>query len=221
MGFIEESDVEKVKEELQRMKDPIKLVVFTQEFECVGCKENRELLEEVAGLSDKLSVEVYDFVKDKDVVDKYGVDKIPVTIILGPNDVDYGLRFFGIPAGYEFATLLDTVVWASRSDSGLEAGSRTRLKDVDTPLDVMVFVTPTCPYCPQAAKLAYRAAIENANITASVIEASEFPTLAQKYAVFGVPKVVISDVVEFTGALSEDAFISQILAAAEKLRGNG
>jgi len=221
MGFIDENDAKKVKEELQRMKDPIKLVVFTQEFECTSCKENRVLVEELADLSDKLSVEVRDFQKDRDAAKKYGIDKIPATVILGPGDVDYGLRFFGIPAGYELVSLLDTIVWASRSDSGLEAGSRTRLKGVDVPLDVMVFVTATCPYCPQMAKLAYKTAIENPNISASVIEAGAFQPLAMKYAVFGVPKVVISDVVEFTGALSEDAFISQLLDAAEKVKARG
>ena len=218
MGFIKDEDAKVIREELLRMKDPIKILFFTQEFECMYCREAKELLTDFAGLSDKLTLEVYDFVKDKEVADKYGIDKIPAIVVLGPEDVDYGIRFFGIPSGYEFTTLLEAVVWASRKDSGLDPGSRTLLKEVDVPLHIMVFVTLTCPYCPQAAQLAYKAAIEKPNITASVIEASEFPALAQKYAVFGVPKTVVSDVVEFVGAVGEDTFIHHLQEAAKKLK---
>lgn len=218
MAFLDERTAKQVKEELLRMKDPVKLLNFTQEIECMFCRETRELLQEVVNLSNKLSLDVYNFVLDKDKVEKYGIDKIPATVILGPNDTDYGIRFFGIPSGYEFNTLIESIVKASRQDSGLEPGSRTMLKKIDIPIDIKVFVTPTCPYCPKAAITAIQIAIEKPNISAHIIEATEFQPLALKYAVFGVPKVVIGDVVEFVGALPEEAFINQIQAAYEKLK---
>lgn len=219
MSFMDEHTVKHVKEELQRMKDPVKLVNFTQEIECMFCRETRELLQEFANLSDKLLLEVYNFQLDSEEVKKFGIDKIPATVILGPNNKDYGIRFFGIPSGYEFGALLEGIVKVSRGDSGLEPGSRTMLKKIDIPLQIMVFVTPTCPFCVGAATKAFQIAVEQPMISASVIEATEFQPLALKYAVFGTPKVVISDAVEFVGMLPEEAFINQIQAAYEKLKG--
>jgi len=218
MGLIDEHTAKHVKEELQRMKDPVKLVNFTQEMECIFCRETRGLLQELAPLSDKLSLEVYDFISDKEPVQKLGIDKIPATAILGANDKDYGLRFFGIPAGYEFRTLIEGIIKVSRGDSGLAPGSRTMLKKIDLPICIMVFVTPTCPYCSMVATTAFQIAVESPNISVSIIESSEFQPLALKYAVLGTPKVVISDVVEFVGVLPEEAFINQIQAAYEKLK---
>ncbi len=54
------------------------------------------------------------------------------------------------------------------------------------------------------------------HITADVVEASEFPDLAQRFNVSAVPKTVVNDRVEFTGALPEDRFLAQVLAAVSK-----
>ena len=80
-----------------------------------------------------------------------------------------------------------------------------------------MFVTPTCPYCPRAAIAGGRIALESPKVKTSVIEASEFPHLAQKYGVMGVPKVVISDAVEFVGALPEIAFVQYLLSTQERI----
>ena len=65
MGMLKESDRKTVAERLSGLSDPVKMVVFTQEMECMFCRETRELIEEVGDLSDKIVVEVYDFVADK------------------------------------------------------------------------------------------------------------------------------------------------------------
>jgi alkyl hydroperoxide reductase subunit AhpF len=96
----------------ERMVDPVKIVMFTQEVECKFCSETRQLAQELAALNDKLSVEVYDFVANADKAKEYKVEKIPALVIIGKKD--YGVRIYGIPYGYELQTLIGAVVNVSR-----------------------------------------------------------------------------------------------------------
>lgn len=211
MALLQEKTREDVKKQLAQLEKPVKIINFTQEFECQYCSETRQLLQEIFALSDKLSLEVYDFIKDKEQVEKYKVDKIPATIIVGERD--YGIRFYGIPAGYEFATLLQVILMVSRGDSGLSESSRKKLAELKNPLHIQVFVTPTCPYCPRAVYLAHQFAMESDKITADMVEATEFPHLSQKYGVMGVPKTIVNDKPAVEGALPESHYLDHILMA--------
>ncbi len=141
MGLIGEEDKLEIRGRLQEMVNPVKLVHFTQELNLEYGREARQLLEELAAMSEKLSLEVYNFLLDSEKVAAYAVDKVPATIVR--NAKDYGIRFFGLPAGYEFSALLDAVVAVSKGDSGLGAESREKLKKVAAPVRLEVFVTPT------------------------------------------------------------------------------
>ena len=141
MGLLQERDRKAVEKEFAKLQDPVKLINFTQETECQFCQQTRELMEEVASLSDKLSVEVYDFVKDKDKALQYNIDKIPATVIEGKKD--YGIRFFGIPSGYEFTTLMEDIISVSTGESGLSEKSKSLTQTIVTPIHIQVFVTPT------------------------------------------------------------------------------
>ncbi len=141
MAIIEEKDRKAIREKLNEMTSPVKIINFTQELECQYCRETRQLMEELAGLSDKLSLEVYNFQIDKNKAGEYKIDKIPATVLVGKKD--YGIRFYGIPAGYEFASLLESIIAASKDDSGLNDTTRQKLKSVTHPLHMQVFVTPT------------------------------------------------------------------------------
>jgi glutaredoxin-like protein len=126
---------------LADVKNPVTFKVFTQEFECQYCTETRELVSEVAALSPKLSVEVYDFVKDKAVADGLGIDKIPAVAIVGAKD--YGIRLYGIPAGYEFGTLIEDVRLVSEGESHLSAKTKEMVSKLKQPVHLQVFITPT------------------------------------------------------------------------------
>lgn len=206
-----------LEKEFKSLEGKVKLVVFTQEFECQYCGENRMLAEEVAAFSDKLSVEVYDFKADKEKVEKYRIDKIPAMVVEG--EKDYGIRFYGLPAGYEFSSLVEAIKMVSSGESGLSDYSKHALKRLNKPVRIQVFVTLTCPYCPLAVQLANKAAMESDLITSEMVEAAEFPHLANKYKVFAVPKVVINEDIQFEGALPEHAFVEQILKAMEGEKG--
>ncbi len=209
MGLLRESDIEEIRERLAGMPNPVKLVHFTQEQNLEYGREVRQLLEELTQLSDKLSLETFDFLNDKDKAGEYSVDKVPATVIR--NSKDYGIRFFGLPAGYEFSALLDGILRVSKGDSGLNPQSREKLAQLDQPLHLQVFTTPTCPNCPPAVRLAFQFAMENDKVRADGIEATEFPEIAERYSVFAVPRTIINGEAFVEGALPEDFFLDAIL----------
>jgi glutaredoxin-like protein len=141
MGLISDDDALEIRERLKGMIHPVKLVHFTQELNLEYGREAKQLLSELLALSDKLSLEVYNFLLDKDKVSEYAVDKVPATAVR--NGKDYGIRFYGLPAGYEFATLLDAIVSVSQGESGLKAENKEKLAKVSQPVHLQVFVTPT------------------------------------------------------------------------------
>lgn len=214
MSMIQERDRQEILKYFEELVHPVKIVNFTQAFECQYCRETRQLLEEVAALSDKISIEVYDLMKDKDQAQKYRVEKIPATVIMG--DKDYGIRLYGIPSGYEFTSILQDILMVSKRDSGLSAGSKQKLAAIQEPVHLQVFVTPTCPYCPQAVVTAHQIAFESDKVTADMVEATEFPQLAQRYQVMGVPKSVINETNFINGAVPEEHFVDHVLLSLEK-----
>ena len=141
MGLLGDSDVAEVRSILEEMTNPVKLVHFTQELNLQYGTETRQLLEEISQLSGKLSMEVHNYLIDKEKVAEYSIDKVPATVIR--NGKDYGIRFFGLPAGYEFSALLDGILRVAKGDSGLQAESREKLAKLSKPLHLEVFSTPT------------------------------------------------------------------------------
>ena len=213
MSLIPDDKKERLKNDFkEKLEGSVKIVMFTQELECRFCSDTRQLIQEVAVLNEKIAVEIYDFVADAQKAKEYGIDKIPALAIIG--DEDYGVRIYGIPYGYELQTLTEAVINVSRGRTDLSDGTKAILAEVKAPVHIQVFVTLTCPHCAAAAAVAHKLAIESNMIRADVIDASEFPTLAQKYTVIGVPKVVINEKVEFVGAFSEDLFAEHVLLGA-------
>lgn len=215
MSLLKEKDRQHLLKEFAALQQPIKLLVFTQEVECQYCRETRLIAEEVASLSDKITLEIYDFVADREMVEHYGIDKIPAVVVMrgGEQPKDYGIRYYGIPAGYEFSTLISDILMVARGNSGLSAEARAYLAALNKPLHLQVFVTPTCPYCPPAVHLAHQLAFESEWVQADMVEAIEFPHLSMKYQVQGVPRTVINEIAHLEGAAPEGMLLAKIKTA--------
>jgi glutaredoxin-like protein len=216
MPLLSEQDATAIKKQLDEvLTHPVKLVMFTQEFECMYCRETRQILEELTGLSSLMSLQVYDFVADKEIADRFGVDKIPAVVIVrtgedGSDDVDYGIRFYGIPSGYEFVSLLEAIKLVSGAASSLSPATLETLETLTEPLHLQVFVTPTCPYCPRAVVLAHQMAFASSLVQADMVEATEFPQLSVKYNVMGVPRTVINEEIHIEGAVPEPMLVARL-----------
>ncbi|MDR7542691.1 MAG: thioredoxin family protein [Armatimonadota bacterium] len=180
--------------------------------DCETCETTRQLLEEVAALDPRIRLQVHSTAGDPVTARALAIEHLPA-VLIGRNGQN-NLRYYGIPSGFEFAAFLDDLVAVSRGDSGLSAQTRAALASLQRDVHLKVFVTPTCPYCPKAARLAHAFAQESARIRADVYEAMEFPELAARYHVYGVPKVVINETGGFEGAQPEAAFLAEILNAA-------
>jgi glutaredoxin-like protein len=128
------------------------------------------------------------------------------------------VRFFGIPAGYEFVAIVQDIIDVSWGTAELPMKAMELVMAVDKPLHLQVFVSPTCPYCPTVVRAAHKFAILNEMISADMIEISEFPEYAKRYEVQGVPKIVANDGTSIVGALPEVA-IAQFAAFAVDAKG--
>jgi len=193
----------------EKLVDPVKIIMFTQEVECRFCSDTRKLAQELATLSDKITTEVYDFMADGAKAKELGIEKIPALAIIGKKD--YGVRIYGIPYGYELQTLIEAVINVSKGTTDLTDKTKKILNDVKSPVHIQVFVTLTCPHCPAAAAIAHKLAVESDMVKADVIDSGEFPDLAMKYNVIGVPKIVINEKIEFVGAFNEDLFAEHVV----------
>ncbi len=195
----------------------VKLIFFSTKDDCEYCDQIEGLLSEVTALSDKLSFVTYDIDENTELTQKYGVDQAPVFIIAGNDqnkEVDYGIRFYGMPGGHEFTSLVHDLMLVSGQDSGLAPETRTFLKNLKEPVHLQVFVTPTCPYCPSAVVLAHQMAIESDKITADMVEAMEFPELASRFNVSGVPQTTINmGAGTVIGGVPESTLVEQIKEA--------
>ena len=205
----------KAAELLAKVTNPVRLVLFTQESECQFCKDALGLAQELGGLSDRLSLEVYDLQKDVTKAAEYHVDKVPAFVVAG--EKDYGIRYYGVPAGFEFTTLLTLVELVGSRDSGLKPESRAKLSSLTSPADIQMFVTLTCPVCPGAAATAARFALESDKVSLSIIDATAFPQLAGLYNVMAVPRTVVNRGHSFEGAMPEERFIDEITLGAGAL----
>lgn len=214
MGLLEEDDKKEVKEILSEMNDTVTINVFKDD-ECEYCEETIELNEELLELTNKIDLRTHDI--NSEIAKELGANDYngaPVTILT--NNGGKGIRFFGIPSGQEFQSYLQGLLMLSKNETDLDQEVKDDLKEIDQEVNIKVFVTPTCPYCPRAVITAHKFAIENENIESDMIEAQEFTEVSQEYGVSSVPQININGTdSQFTGALPADEFLDKIYEALQ------
>jgi glutaredoxin-like protein len=215
--YLDDNIKTELKKQFEILTKNVKIIFFTQELECQFCKETRAILSELVEVSDKLTLEVKNFIVDKADAEKYGVDKIPATVILDENGKDYGIKFYGIPSGYEFASLLEDIKMLGTGSTGLPQEIENEIKKIDSDIHMQVFVTPTCPYCPQAVVTAHKFSYLNDKIKGDMVEATEFPHLSNKYNVRGVPRTVINESTFIEGAAPEQMVLDKVKEALKSI----
>ncbi len=213
--LLDDKTKEQVKEFFSALDKPVKIIFFgSAEENCEYCSETKGLLSEIAELNELINLDEYDVEKHKETAATYNIDKVPMTVIAGMDEnniIDYGIRLSGIPAGHEFTTLINDLVMVSKGDSGLSPEIREKLSKLEKPVNLQVFVTPTCPYCPQAVILAHQMAMESELVSGEMVEAMEFVELSNQFNVSGVPHTIInSGSGEVVGAVPETRLMVEI-----------
>ena len=189
---LSDKDKEQLKKILQPLEKEVKILFFrSDEPSCQYCDVIEELLGDISSVNEKVKYEVYHVEKDKEVAEKYGVEHGPTILFEEAPRIIY----MGIPSGHEFRAFIDDILLlgTGKLEFELDPHLKEHIDSIDVPLDIYVFVTPTCPYCPFAVKAAHRLAYLNPNIRGYMIEAIEYGDLADKYQVSAVPKNVIID----------------------------
>jgi glutaredoxin-like protein len=215
MSLLNESITKQVKDVFDgQLTGSVDVLFFGSKKDCEYCSESQQLIEEIVDISDKLSIKVYDLQADAAIAAQYKIERVPGIVLLSRQDgqpVDYGIRYSGIPSGHEFSSLIHDLVLVSGQDSGLSQPTRDQLKQLDQPVHLMVFVTPTCPYCPRAVVLAHQMAMESPYVTAEMVEAMEFQELSTRFSVGGVPQTTINEGAgTVVGAVPEEHLLSEI-----------
>jgi len=211
MSLLSPTDQQTLRDMFADMTQPVTILFFSQTFGCETCDETKRILSELTALTDKIVVEELNLVIDKDRAAAYGVDRAPGMVLLA-GGLDTRVRFLGAPAGYDFMAVVDAILAVSgATDAPLSAESVELLAAHTAPTNIMVFVTPTCVYCPRAVSLAVRMAFANPNITTTTVVATEFFELARQYHVTGVPKTVVNGDIEILGAQPEPVFVRAAL----------
>ncbi len=142
MALLNERDQGEIKKYFEKMRGTVRLVVFSSELTNGElCRQNEQLAREVAALDDRISVEVLNPSIDRDRAAAYGVDQVPAIVVEGERD--YGLRFFGVPSGYEFSNLIDAIILASTGEPALSEDTKRALQGLDADIEIKVFSTPT------------------------------------------------------------------------------
>ncbi len=176
------------------MPRPVEILMFKGTGNEEYSVWTEQLLQELQELSDKLKIGIYDITLEPSLIEEFNITRTP-TILIDPRS-GYKIRYTGAPAGYEAWAFVETIILVSRGDSGLSARTREILEEakrINKEAHIMVFVTPTCPYCPHQVLLTNKFAIELAGLVESdCIEAYENPDIADTFGVSAVPHNVIA-----------------------------
>jgi alkyl hydroperoxide reductase subunit AhpF len=136
------ADQERLRASFDDMTSPVRLLFFTQTFDCDTCSLTRQILDELPPLSGKITIEEVNVVLEKDRAAQYGIDRVPAIALVGAES-DSRIRFLGAPSGYEFISLVHAVLLVGGRASNLSDENRTRIAAVDRPMTMKVFTTPT------------------------------------------------------------------------------
>ena len=147
MSLIPPADQEKLRAAFEEMTRPVRLLFFSQTFDCETCPETKQILDELPPLSDKIAIEEVNLVLDREKAARYGVDRVPAVAIVSQSEsgeaIDSRIRFLGAPAGYEFISLVQALLLVGGAGSSLTEENRKRIEAVDKPTTIQVFSTPT------------------------------------------------------------------------------
>ncbi len=202
---------EKLKEVFSDIKveGKIKLVFFKETLNCPSCSEMEKLLEELKETIGIIDIEVYNKYTDSQKAEEYKVEMTPA-LFFENSSGKKRIVIYGFPSGYEFITLVEIIKYLGGVEFELEELTKNELSSLDKDGTLKVFVTPTCPYCPHAAITASKLALFSDRVKTEIIVVNEFPNLAYKYQVEGVPKTVVNEKIHLEGARPEYEYVKAL-----------
>lgn len=208
MALLNEQISEQLKQVFAQMKNNVEVVLVTNPDDCATCGDTTSFVAELTALSDKLTMTAVSDGSER--AKALGVVMVPAIVLLDKDGKDYGIKFYGIPAGHEINSFLMGILEVSGAGQVLPEAMTAQIQAIKKPVDIKVFVTLSCPHCPGAVAKAHKLALMNEHVKAEMIEANTFGELSAKYKVSGVPKIVINETTELLGDQPIEAFLQAI-----------
>lgn len=197
-----------LKQGLNKIKDPIKIITFIESGKPL-CDEVVTMMMQLAALNDKIKFIEYDLIKNSDLAEKYGIDKVPGTTILAEGKPT-GVKFYGIPSGHEINSLLFAILESSGVTTPLDDKLADTVKQINKKINIKVFVSLQCPHCPKAVMTAFKIALLNKNIDAEMIQTNLYSDLANRFGISSVPRIFFNDSDDLLGAQPIKMFVDKL-----------
>lgn len=190
-----------------QMPNDIPIYMFvSREKDDVFAQTNRQIVKIFRELTSKITFREYPL--DHDLARKWNITHSP-TLLIAPDT--YAIRWLGAPMGEEGRIFLETMMMIGMGQSHLNDESKNILKKIDTPRALKVFVSPTCPYCPQQALNGVQAAVERPDlISLEIVDIQANPMLADQYSAHSVPQTFANEVLIGMGAQSQELFCASL-----------
>jgi thioredoxin reductase (NADPH) len=190
-----------------QLKHDIPLYLFVdRKKDDVYAQACRQVIRAFRELTSRITLKEYSL--DHELAEKWGVESSP-TLLIDPEH--YNIRWIGAPMGEEGRSFLEAMMLLGMGKSNLTDQSRTVVQRIDSPRQVKVFVSPTCPYCPQQVVNGLKAAIEKPDLIAlEIIDIQCRPDIAEQYNAHSVPQAYVNDVLIGQGAQQEEVFMSSL-----------
>lgn len=193
----------------QGMKEDITLLLFFDEGSSEIAKELIDLANTFSQMTPRIKVDIQPADGGKNPrLRELHIEHWPCLVLVRGDFTR--IRYYGIPAGYELPSLIDAIVELSSARTPLSPKAKSALATVRRRANIKVFILTTCQFCPTVARHAYRGAIESPRVTAEIIDSQMFPDLATRHTVMGVPKIILNDNLDITGAITDVEFFDKL-----------
>jgi glutaredoxin-like protein len=201
----------------KKLSKTVTLIVFTSsDKKCMYCDKAVEIIEEVSSLSDKIRTVKYSFENDREMVEKYHVKKYPAIIVTSERIRDSRVVFYGLPSGYEFGSLVESIESASMDEPEIADKAKEIISGINMPVKITVYITPTCQYCPRASTIANKFAILNQNISYEITQILEFGDEDEIKDIEKVPYIKVNDRIIVIGTHTEEQFAEFVMGATKE-----
>jgi hypothetical protein len=209
--MLSERSLKIINQSFRHLKKPVRLVLFTTDKGCTTCPESVELVRTIKNHADKIALETYDMVMDRDKTEQYGIVRVPAIVVQGAEG--QAVTFYGLIEDVFLDILMSTIHALSETKVWFPEDVRRALGHLTRDVGIRVFVETDCPLCRPVADTAIGLALESSYIHTDIIIASDYPELIRKHGIRTLPKTIFGENLHMDGHVTESEFLEMIFQA--------
>jgi glutaredoxin-like protein len=184
--------------ELEKIQGKLKINVHLPSGKCESCEDLKGIMEELVENRENIGISMIEEDSAEDGGFDYILDRLPAVVVLDGDGNDHGMVFYGNPSSNLFRAFIWQLLNVSGLGQELDEDTIAKIKELGK-VELQVLVTPSTPKCAETIKAAQSFALASSDVRTSVIELIEFPEIAERYEVLGLPKTIVNEELKFTG----------------------